>query len=118
MRAIVPNRSNNEIVLVLQHFDNCVDRTVQAFMEGNRGGFLGWVRGLAAPTRPVCGPFWEATVLVQLGLRVSASAGGELSELPSVPEYRLCTKASSSLFSSQFLVVFVHPGVKAERGTR
>lgn len=34
MRAIVPNRSNNEIVLVLQHFDNCVDRTVQAFMEG------------------------------------------------------------------------------------
>uniref|UniRef100_R7VXL6 Spermatogenesis-associated serine-rich protein 2 n=1 Tax=Columba livia TaxID=8932 RepID=R7VXL6_COLLI len=37
VRAIVPNRSNNEIVLVLQHFDNCVDRTVQAFMEGERG---------------------------------------------------------------------------------
>ncbi|NXI58673.1 SPAS2 protein, partial [Chloroceryle aenea] len=33
VRAIVPNRSNNEIVLVLQHFDNCVDKTVQAFME-------------------------------------------------------------------------------------
>lgn len=35
VRAIVPNRSNNEIILVLQHFDNCVDKTVQAFMEGN-----------------------------------------------------------------------------------
>ncbi|XP_043537824.1 spermatogenesis-associated serine-rich protein 2-like isoform X4 [Chiloscyllium plagiosum] len=34
VRAIVPNRSNNEIILVLQHYDNCVDRTVQAFMEG------------------------------------------------------------------------------------
>lgn len=35
VRAIVPNKSNNEIILVLQHFDNCVDKTVQAFMEGN-----------------------------------------------------------------------------------
>ncbi|NP_001079975.1 spermatogenesis associated, serine rich 2 S homeolog [Xenopus laevis] len=35
VRAVVPNKSNNEIILVLQHFDNCVDRTVQAFMEGN-----------------------------------------------------------------------------------
>lgn len=40
VRAIVPNRSNNEIVLVLQHFDNCVDRTVQAFMEGNASEVL------------------------------------------------------------------------------
>ncbi|MEE6471367.1 hypothetical protein FKM82_009254 [Ascaphus truei] len=35
VRAVVPNKSNNEIILVLQHFDNCVDKTVQAFMEGN-----------------------------------------------------------------------------------
>ncbi|NWX42276.1 SPAS2 protein, partial [Steatornis caripensis] len=40
VRAIVPNRSNNEIVLVLQHFDNCVDKTVQAFMEGNASDVL------------------------------------------------------------------------------
>uniref|UniRef100_A0A8C8SSR1 Spermatogenesis associated serine rich 2 n=1 Tax=Pelusios castaneus TaxID=367368 RepID=A0A8C8SSR1_9SAUR len=40
VRAVVPNRSNNEIILVLQHFDNCVDRTVQAFMEGNAGEVL------------------------------------------------------------------------------
>ncbi|XP_065510452.1 spermatogenesis-associated serine-rich protein 2 isoform X2 [Caloenas nicobarica] len=40
VRAIVPNWSNNEIVLVLQHFDNCVDRTVQAFMEGNASEVL------------------------------------------------------------------------------
>ncbi|KAK1897803.1 Spermatogenesis-associated serine-rich protein 2, partial [Dissostichus eleginoides] len=33
VRAVVPNKSNNEIVLVLQHFENCVDRTVQAFIE-------------------------------------------------------------------------------------
>ncbi|XP_029450539.1 spermatogenesis-associated serine-rich protein 2 isoform X2 [Rhinatrema bivittatum] len=35
VRAVIPNRSNNEIILVLQYFDNCVDKTVQAFMEGN-----------------------------------------------------------------------------------
>ncbi|XP_063149618.1 spermatogenesis-associated serine-rich protein 2 [Candoia aspera] len=40
VRAIVPNRSNNEIILVLQHFDNCVDRTVQAFMEGSATAVL------------------------------------------------------------------------------
>ncbi|XP_048346327.1 spermatogenesis-associated serine-rich protein 2 [Sphaerodactylus townsendi] len=40
VRAIVPNRSNNEIILVLQHFDNCVDRTVQAFMEGSASAVL------------------------------------------------------------------------------
>ena len=34
VRAVVPNKSNNEIVLVLQHFENCVDKTVQAFLEG------------------------------------------------------------------------------------
>uniref|UniRef100_H3BIF0 Spermatosis associated serine rich 2 n=1 Tax=Latimeria chalumnae TaxID=7897 RepID=H3BIF0_LATCH len=40
VRAIVPNKSNNEIVLVLQHFDNSVDRAVQAFMEGNASEVL------------------------------------------------------------------------------
>ncbi|XP_034092151.1 LOW QUALITY PROTEIN: spermatogenesis-associated serine-rich protein 2 [Gymnodraco acuticeps] len=35
VRAVVPNKSNNEIVLVLQHFENCVDRAVQAFIEGS-----------------------------------------------------------------------------------
>ncbi|EHB00530.1 Spermatogenesis-associated serine-rich protein 2 [Heterocephalus glaber] len=40
VRAIVPNKSNNEIILVLQHFDNCVDRTVQAFMEGSASEVL------------------------------------------------------------------------------
>lgn len=34
IRSIVPNKSNNEIVLVLQQFDNNVDKTVQAFMDG------------------------------------------------------------------------------------
>ncbi|XP_019517758.1 PREDICTED: spermatogenesis-associated serine-rich protein 2 [Hipposideros armiger] len=44
VRAIVPNKSNNEIILVLQHFDNCVDKTVQAFMEGNSSsGFCKFV---------------------------------------------------------------------------
>lgn len=36
VRAVVPNKSNNEIVLVLQHFENCVDKAVQAFLEGTR----------------------------------------------------------------------------------
>ncbi|XP_026072857.1 spermatogenesis-associated serine-rich protein 2-like [Carassius auratus] len=34
VRAVVPNKSNNEITLVLQHFENSVDRAVQAFVEG------------------------------------------------------------------------------------
>nr|XP_023959824.1 SPATS2-like protein isoform X2 [Chrysemys picta bellii] len=33
VRSIVPNKSNNEIVLVLQQFDNNVDKAVQAFMD-------------------------------------------------------------------------------------
>ena len=37
---IVPNKNNNEIILVLQHFDNCVDKTVQAFMEGSASEVL------------------------------------------------------------------------------
>lgn len=40
VRAVVPNKSNNEIILVLQHFDNCVDKTVQAFMEGSASEVL------------------------------------------------------------------------------
>ncbi|XP_046896450.1 spermatogenesis-associated serine-rich protein 2 [Hypomesus transpacificus] len=40
VRAVVPNKSNNEIVLVLQHFENCVDKTVQAFLEGNAAEIL------------------------------------------------------------------------------
>ncbi|XP_008291927.1 spermatogenesis-associated serine-rich protein 2 [Stegastes partitus] len=35
VRAVVPNKSNNEIVLVLQHFENCVDKAVQAFLDGS-----------------------------------------------------------------------------------
>ncbi|XP_076132285.1 spermatogenesis-associated serine-rich protein 2 [Alosa pseudoharengus] len=35
VRAVVPNKSNNEIALVLQHFENCVDRAVHAFVEGS-----------------------------------------------------------------------------------
>ncbi|NXM69479.1 SPS2L protein, partial [Serilophus lunatus] len=35
IRSVVPNKSNNEIVLVLQQFDNNVDKAVQAFMDGS-----------------------------------------------------------------------------------
>uniref|UniRef100_A0A1A8G1F2 Spermatogenesis associated, serine-rich 2 n=1 Tax=Nothobranchius korthausae TaxID=1143690 RepID=A0A1A8G1F2_9TELE len=40
VRAVVPNKSNNEIVLVLQHYENCVDKTVQAFLEGSADEIL------------------------------------------------------------------------------
>ncbi|XP_062366834.1 spermatogenesis-associated serine-rich protein 2 [Cinclus cinclus] len=40
VRAVVPNRSNTEIVLVLQHFDNAVERAVHAFVEGNASEVL------------------------------------------------------------------------------
>nr|XP_032813265.1 spermatogenesis-associated serine-rich protein 2 isoform X1 [Petromyzon marinus] len=33
VRTIVPNRSKNEVVLILQYFDYSVDRAVQAFLE-------------------------------------------------------------------------------------
>ncbi|XP_064925606.1 SPATS2-like protein isoform X1 [Columba livia] len=35
VRSIVPNKSNNEIVMVLQQFDNNVDKAVQAFVDGS-----------------------------------------------------------------------------------
>ncbi|KAH0621627.1 hypothetical protein JD844_023149, partial [Phrynosoma platyrhinos] len=35
VRSVVPNKSNNEIVLVLQQFDNNVNKAVQAFMDGS-----------------------------------------------------------------------------------
>lgn len=34
VRSVVPNKSNNEIVLVLQQFDFNVDKAVQVFMDG------------------------------------------------------------------------------------
>ncbi|XP_067891823.1 SPATS2-like protein [Heterodontus francisci] len=40
VRTVVPNRSNNEIVLVLQHFDNNVNKAVQAFMDGTASEVL------------------------------------------------------------------------------
>ncbi|XP_042585094.1 spermatogenesis-associated serine-rich protein 2-like [Cyprinus carpio] len=40
VRAVVPNKSNNEITLVLQHFENSVDRAVQAFVEGGAAEIL------------------------------------------------------------------------------
>uniref|UniRef100_UPI00358EFBDE spermatogenesis-associated serine-rich protein 2-like isoform X2 n=1 Tax=Myxine glutinosa TaxID=7769 RepID=UPI00358EFBDE len=40
VRAVVGNKSNNEIVLVLQQFDNNVDKTVQAFMDGSAAEVL------------------------------------------------------------------------------
>ncbi|XP_014118276.1 PREDICTED: spermatogenesis-associated serine-rich protein 2-like [Pseudopodoces humilis] len=40
VRAVVPQRSTTEILLVLQHFDNAVDSAVQAFMEGNASEVL------------------------------------------------------------------------------
>ncbi|XP_032801428.1 uncharacterized protein LOC116938422 [Petromyzon marinus] len=41
VRAIFPNRSKNEVVLVLQHFDYSVDNAVHAFLEGNVSEILG-----------------------------------------------------------------------------
>lgn len=35
VRSVVPNKSNNEIVLILQQFENNVDKAVQAFMDGS-----------------------------------------------------------------------------------
>ncbi|XP_042328043.1 SPATS2-like protein [Sceloporus undulatus] len=35
VRSVVPNKSNNEIILVLQQFDNNVNKAVQAFMDGS-----------------------------------------------------------------------------------
>ncbi|NWR78753.1 SPS2L protein, partial [Centropus unirufus] len=35
VRSVVPNKSNNEIILVLQQFDNNIDKAVQAFMDGD-----------------------------------------------------------------------------------
>ncbi|XP_030065560.1 SPATS2-like protein [Microcaecilia unicolor] len=34
VRSVVPAKSNNEIILVLQQFDNNVDKAIQAFLDG------------------------------------------------------------------------------------
>lgn len=34
VREVVPGKSNNEIILVLQYYDNNVERTIQAYVEG------------------------------------------------------------------------------------
>lgn len=83
MRAIVPNRSNNEIVLVLQHFDNCVDRTVQAFMEGERGSSVPRSRARLSHRSGFCAEGERVTdepvpesrsVFAQLGVRAEISS--------------------------------------------
>ena len=33
VREVVPGRSNNDIVLVLQYYDYSVEQTIQAFLE-------------------------------------------------------------------------------------
>ncbi|XP_029649188.1 spermatogenesis-associated serine-rich protein 2 isoform X2 [Octopus sinensis] len=33
VKEIVPGKNANEIILVLQYYDNCVERTIQAYME-------------------------------------------------------------------------------------
>ncbi|KAJ1187333.1 hypothetical protein NDU88_004110 [Pleurodeles waltl] len=35
VRSVVHNKSNNEIVLVLQQFDNDIDKAIQAFVDGS-----------------------------------------------------------------------------------
>ncbi|XP_032091791.1 SPATS2-like protein [Thamnophis elegans] len=40
VRSVVPNKSNHEIVLVLQQFDNNVNKAVQAFTDGSALQFL------------------------------------------------------------------------------
>ncbi len=34
MREVVPGRSNNEIILVLQYYDYSVETAIQAYLEG------------------------------------------------------------------------------------
>ncbi|CAJ0965581.1 unnamed protein product [Ranitomeya imitator] len=77
VRSVVPNKSNNEIILVLQHFDNCVDRTVQAFMEGNavevlkEWTVLGKKKNKKKKTKPKAEPA-PATNAVEPGKAASA----------------------------------------------
>ncbi|RUS82108.1 hypothetical protein EGW08_010120, partial [Elysia chlorotica] len=33
VREVVPGKSNNEVILVLQYYDYCVERTIQAYLE-------------------------------------------------------------------------------------
>ncbi|CAN8178495.1 unnamed protein product, partial [Coccothraustes coccothraustes] len=100
VRAVVPNRSNTEIVLVLQHFDNAVDRAVQAFMEGNASEVLkewtvtGKKKGRKKKPRPAAAPgpgpeekpqkSWEK--LGKLGMALNGFHGNRGPSLESLPE--------------------------------
>ena len=39
VREVVPGKSNNEIVLVLQYYDYNVEKAIQAYLEGKRNYF-------------------------------------------------------------------------------
>ena len=40
MREVVPGKSNNELVLVLQYYDYNVENAIQAYVEGKVCGFF------------------------------------------------------------------------------
>ena len=42
MREVVPGKSNNEISLVLQHYDNNVELAIQAYLEGEQSIIVSW----------------------------------------------------------------------------
>lgn len=89
VRAIVPNRSNNEIILVLQHYDNCVDKAVQAFMEGSATEILKeWsVTGKKKPKKKKIKPKPKVEAEPeQLLSEKSTANGGELSAASSEKE--------------------------------
>ncbi|XP_030921437.1 spermatogenesis-associated serine-rich protein 2 isoform X2 [Geospiza fortis] len=102
VRAVVPNRSNTEIVLVLQHFDNAVDRAVQAFMEGNASEVLKeWTvtgkkkkkkpKPKAQPSPSPSGPGQEEKLenwekLEKLGISINGFHGNRSPSLESLPE--------------------------------
>lgn len=45
VREVVPGKSNNDIVMVLQYYDCSVERTIQAFLEGRSTSFcVKWKR--------------------------------------------------------------------------
>ncbi len=58
VREVVPGRSNNEIILVLQYYDYSVETAIQAYLEGGCLFILDWPFYTEIDTFDSDGPFY------------------------------------------------------------
>uniref|UniRef100_A0A8B9R511 Uncharacterized protein n=1 Tax=Astyanax mexicanus TaxID=7994 RepID=A0A8B9R511_ASTMX len=118
VRAVVPNKSNNEIVLVLQHFENCVDRAVQAFVEGTPKKKKKPKPQPEAPVNPApskSGPPNQAAAVN--GFHANGSAGADGESLDSLSEQLDSASLDATELESEPATPDLTPSPAPQQGT-